>query len=219
MSAVAPALRAPAPEAVREATREILARAEFTEPSRWYEILFQILRAIKEWLDALGAWAEANPTTARVLFIIAVIVLIGCLVHLGYLVLADVIPFGGAKKRKARERSRWEILQGTASDWREALQVARARLAEGDVRRAVWIAHRVLLGLLDEQGAIQFSGWKTNSHYLRECASGHPWYATFAALTALYENTVYASRPAPAAEAAALLGRVDQLYKGVKGAP
>ena len=41
--------------------------------------------------------------------------------------------------------------------------MARDELKEGDVRRAVWIAHRVLLGLLDEQGAIKFAGWKTNS--------------------------------------------------------
>ncbi|HXF76069.1 MAG TPA: hypothetical protein VNN13_08250 [Methylomirabilota bacterium] len=64
MSPAAQALRPPAPDATREATREILARPQFTEPSRRYELVFQILRPIKEWLDALGAWADANPVTA-----------------------------------------------------------------------------------------------------------------------------------------------------------
>jgi hypothetical protein len=212
MSAAAQSIQIPPAEAIREATREILARPEFTEPSRWYDILFAIMRAVKEWLDGLAAWSEANPVTAKILFIVAVIVLIACLGHLLYLALADVIRFGRAEAVKPERRSRWEILEGTASDWCEALQVARAMLAEGNPRRAVWIAHRVLLGLLDEQGAIKFAGWKTNSHYLRECASGHPWYRTFAEMTDLYENTVYASRAAPAAVADALLRQVDQLH-------
>ena len=218
MFAAAEAVQSPTPDAIREAAREILARPEFTEPSRWYEILFQILRAVKEWLDALGAWAEANPAMARILFIVAVIVLIVCLIHLLYLAFADVIRFGGSKDTKSQLRSPWKILEGAASDWREGLQVARAALAEGNVRRAVWIAHRVLLGLLDEQGAIKFAGWKTNSHYLSECVSSHPWYATLAELTMLYENTVYASRAAPAAAADSLLRRVDQLYGQLAGA-
>lgn len=218
MSAAAQGIQAATPDAIREATQEILARPEFIEPSRWYEILFQIMRAIKEWLDALAAWSEANPVMARSLFIVAVIVLIVCLVHLLYLAFADVIRFGGAKDAKTQQRFRWEILEGAAANWREALQVARAMLAEGNVRRAVWIAHRVLLGLLDEQGAIKFAGWKTNSHYLSECASSHPCYSTFAELTALYENTVYASRAAPAAAADALLRQVDQWYSQIASA-
>ena len=212
MSVAAQLIQPPAPDAIRAATREILERPEFTEPSRWYEILFEIMRAIKEWLDALGAWSDANPVMARILFIVALIILIVCLVHLLYLALADVIRFGRTREASSEHRSRWEILEGTAANWRDALQVARATLAEGDVRRAVWIAHRVLLGLLDEQGAIKFAGWKTNSYYLSECARAHPWYPTFAELTALYENTVYASRSAPAAPADALLRRVDQLH-------
>jgi hypothetical protein len=218
MSAPAQSIPTPSADAVREATREILDRPEFTEPSRWHEILYEILRTIKEWLDALGAWAEANPTAARILFIVGVIVLIACLVHVLYLALADVVPFGGAKGAPARQRWRWEILEGTASNWREALDLARSMLAQGNVRRAVWIAHRVLLGLLDEQGAVKFAGWKTNSHYLSECARTHPGYPIFAELTSLYENAIYASRSAPAEAADALLRRVDQLQHDMGGA-
>jgi Domain of unknown function (DUF4129) len=207
----------PAPEAIRAATRDILNRPEFTEPSRWHEIFLKILKAIKEWLDALGAWSEANPILARVLFIVALLILLACLAHLIYLALADVLPFGRKKDRTAPRSTRWEILQGTATNWQEALMIARDMLREGNVRRAIWIAHRVLLGLLDEQGAIKFAGWKTNSQYLGECAHSHPWYPTFAELTDLYEDAVYASRSTPAGAADALLRRVGQLCGDTSG--
>jgi len=217
MSAVAQPGPVPSPEIIREATREILERPEFTEPSRWHEIFLEMLNAIKEWLDALGAWSEANPVLARVLFVVALLILLACLAHLLYLALADVLPFGRKKDTTAARSTRWEILEGTATNWRDALQVARDMLKEGNVRRAVWIAHRVLLGLLDEQGAIKFAGWKTNSHYLGECARSHPWYPTFAELTELYENAVYASRRAPANTADALVSRVGEWCSEING--
>ena len=217
MSAVAQPGPVPSPEIIREATREILERPEFTEPSRWHEIFLEMLNAIKEWLDALGAWSEANPVLARVLFVVALLILLACLAHLLYLALADVLPFGRKKDTTAARSTRWEILEGTATNWRDALQVARDMLKEGNVRRAVWIAHRVLLGLLDEQGAIKFAGWKTNSHYLGECARSHPWYPTFAELTELYENAVYASRSASANTADALVSRVGEWCSEING--
>lgn len=207
----------PSPEAIREATREVLTRPEFTEPSRWYEIFFELLKTIKEWLDALGAWSAANPVFARVLFVIAILVLLTCLAHLMYLALADVLPFGRKKDRSTPSSTHWEILQGTAANWHEALKVARDMLREGNVRRAIWIAHRVLLGVLDEQGAIKFAGWKTNSHYLGECPRSHPWYPTFAELTELYDSAVYASRSASANTADALVNRVGQLCSATSG--
>jgi phage shock protein PspC (stress-responsive transcriptional regulator) len=217
MSAAVQSTQVPSPEKIREVTREILERPEFTEPSRWSEIFLETLKAIKEWLDALGAWSQANPILARVLFVVALVILFACLAHLIYLALADVLPFGRKKDRTTPRSTRWEILQGAATNWHEALKVARDRLSEGNVRRAIWIAHRVLLGLLDEQGAIKFAGWKTNSHYLGECARNHPWYPTFAELTDLYENTVYASRSASADAADILLHRVAQLFSETGG--
>jgi hypothetical protein len=217
MPAAAQPDQIPSPEVIREATREILDRPEFAEPSRWYEVFLEMFKAIKQWLDALGAWSEANPALARVLFVVALLLLIACLAHLTYLALADVLPFRRRKDSAAPRASRWEILEGTATNWHEALAIARNVLGEGNVRRAVWIAHRVLLGLLDEQGAIKFAGWKTNSHYLAECAHSHPWYPTFAELTELYENAVYASRSAPINAADALVRRVGQLCGETSG--
>ncbi|MGH7855129.1 MAG: DUF4129 domain-containing protein, partial [Candidatus Binatia bacterium] len=68
--------------------------------------------------------------------------------------------------------------------------------------------------LLDQQGAVQFAGWKTNSHYLRECAPAHPWHATFVELTELYEQLVYASRHISTDVVEALVLRVDGLCSG-----
>lgn len=212
MPAAPQAIQTPSPEAIREVTRQILAGPEYTEPSRWHEILFEILQAIKEWLDALAAWSEANPLLARILFVLALIVLLACLAHLLYLAFSDVLHFGAKKESRGQRSPRWEILEGAASNWREALQDARAMLAEGNVRRAIWLAHRVLLGLLDEQDAIKFAGWKTNSHYLAECSRNHPWYATFAELSSLYEKAVYASRSPDAAAAGVLVRQVDQFH-------
>lgn len=211
MPSVASFDQVPAPEKIREATRAILDRPEFAEPPRWHEFLFALLNAIKAWLDRLGGWSEANPTLARALFVIGLVILLACLGHMLYLALADVLPFRSKRTQTAAQRARWEILGGTATNWREALQVARAMLKEGNPRRAIWIAHRVLLGLLDEQGAVKFAGWKTNSHYLRECAQNHPWHPTFAEVTALYEQVVYASRQISTDAAEALVVRVDRL--------
>jgi hypothetical protein len=207
----APANQIPDPEKIREATRAILERSEFVEPSEWHRTLWEILMAIKEWLDRLSAWSVAHPTLARILFILALLIMLACLGHVLYLALADVLPFRRNRESASARPARWEILEGAATNWRDALQLARAQLKEGNPRRAIWIAHRVLLALLDQQGAVQFAGWKTNSQYLRECAPAHPWHATFAELTELYEQLVYASRQSSIAGVEALVLRVDRL--------
>ena len=107
----------PAPDKIREATRAVLDRAEFAEPSRWHEYLIDILTAIKEWLDKLGSWSEANPLLARILFIIALLLLLACLAHVLYLALADVLPFRRKSANKSGRPARWEILEGAAANW------------------------------------------------------------------------------------------------------
>ncbi|HEX5022351.1 MAG TPA: hypothetical protein VFX54_16915 [Candidatus Binatia bacterium] len=201
----------PVPEKIREVTRAILERPEFTEPSRWRESLVELLRAIKEWLDRLGSWAEAHPTLAKILFVVSLLLLLACLGHILYLALVDALPFRRKRDAVIGRAARWEILQGAAANWREALDLAQAMIREGNTRRAIWIAHRVLLGLLDQQGAVQFAGWKTNSHYLCECAQSHPWYSTFIELTEIYDQIVYASRNISAEIVESLVLRVDRM--------
>jgi hypothetical protein len=201
----------PDPETIRAATRAVLDRPEFAEPPRWHQALVDMLLAIKEWLDRLSGWSEANPTMAKVLFVLAVVILLVCLGHVLYLMLADTALFRRARADTRGRSARWEILEGAASDWRGALEIARAELAAGNLKRAVWIAHRVLLGLLDQQGAVHFAGWKTNSHYLRECAPAHPWHKPFAELTELYEQIIYASRHVPVGDVEASVAQVDRL--------
>lgn len=208
----------PSPEQIRHATQAVLERSEFAEPSRWYEIVIQALKALKNWLDALEGWSQAHPSLARVFFIIALLVLLACLGHLFYLALADVLPFQRKKDRATERSARWDILEGAATNWREALQLARAMLRDGNLRRAIWIVHRVLLGMLDEQGAIKFAIWKTNSHYLAECTRTHPWYGTFTELTDLYEGAVYANRSPSQDTAESMVARVNQFCDETSGA-
>lgn len=213
MSALQAAPEIPPPETIRSVTREIVSRPEFAAPPPWDKVLLSLLKLIREWLDGLASWSAANPELARILFIGAVLVMVGCLAHLLYLALGDLLPFKRGKDAAAHSRSRWEILEGTGTNWREALEIAHRRLKEGDHRRAIWIVHRVFLGMLDEQGAVKFAGWKTNSHYLRECAGSHPWYVTFAELTDAYERAIYAHRAAVASSIEALVLRVDRMCK------
>jgi hypothetical protein len=211
MPAPAQLNQVPAPEQIREVTGAVLDRPEFTDPSRWRESLVEILQAIKEWLNRLGSWGEAHPTLARILFIVSLLLLLGCVGHILYLAVADALPFWRRRDAAIGRPARWEILQGAAANWREGLDLARAMIREGNARRAIWIAHRVLLGLLDQVGAIRFAGWKTNSHYLRECAQSHPWSATFIELTEIYDQVVYARRNISADVVKSLVVRIDQM--------
>ncbi len=203
----------PNPEKIREVTQEVLSRPEFSRAFSWEDLIYFLLNAVREWLNSLVDWSAKNPDLARILAIVLVLAMVASLVHILYLAVGDLLPFGRGKQRAAARSSRWDILEGAARNWREALEAARRMLNEGNPRRAVWLAHRVLLGLLDEQGAIRFAGWKTNSHYLRECAPSHPWYPTFAELTELYEQAIYARRAAAPSIVESLLLRVDRLWK------
>jgi hypothetical protein len=209
------AAQVPDPETIRNVTRQIIDQPEFNEPWPWIEKLVALSNMIRDWLNSLEAWAAANPQLARVLAIVVVILLMLLLIHLLYLAFGDLIPWKRSRSAAQARSARWEILQGAATNWREAAEIALRLLQEGNLRRAVWIAHRVMLGLLDERGAIKFAGWKTNSYYLRECAASHPWYGTFAELTSVYERAVYAQQATAAASIEQLVQRVDAMTKEV----
>jgi Domain of unknown function (DUF4129) len=199
------------PETIRDVTTEVLSRPEFSGPSPWEQIVFTLLRILGRWFDGIALWSAQHPYLARTLAAVLFLAACACLAHLLYLSLGDRLRFGRKKNADPTRRSQWEILEGTAKTWQEALEVAYRMIRHGDFRRAIWIAHRVLLGLLDEQGAIRFAGWKTNSHYLCECARSHPWYSTFAELTEIYEQAIYAHRPALLSAVESLVARVDRL--------
>jgi len=209
------AAQVPDPETIRNVARQIVNQPEYNEPWPWLEKLVAFGNMIKEWLNNLEAWSAANPQLARVLAIAIVILLLLLLSHLLFLAFGDLVPWKKNRGNLPARSSRWEILEGTATNWREATALALRLLQEGNLRRAVWIAHRVMLGLLDERGAIKFAGWKTNSHYLRECAASHPWYTTFAELSSVYERAVYAQRPTVTTAVESLVQRVDAMTKEI----
>jgi hypothetical protein len=213
------AAQVPDPETIRNVARQIVNQPEYHEPWPWLEKLVAFGNMIKDWLNSLEAWATANPQIARVLAIAVVVLLLLLLIHLLYLAFGDLMPWKKNRSNPPARASRWEILQGVATNWRDAAALALRSLQEGDLRRAVWIAHRVMLGLLDERGAVKFAGWKTNSHYLRECAASDPWYATFAELTSVYEHAVYAQRPTVTTSVEHLVQRVDAMTKEIPREP
>ncbi len=217
MSTVAPLEGVPDAEAIRQATREILRRPEFSGPSPWEETLRSLLKMIHDSLSGLAEWSVQNPTLARIAAIVVALLMAASLIHILYLALADLWPFQKALRQTPDRSSRWDILEGVAANWREGLNVARRLLEEGDCRRAVWIAHRVFLGLLDERGAIRFAGWKTNAHYLSEVAPSHPWYSTFAEFTDLYDQAIYAHKPASQSSVHSLIARIGTLLEEPTG--
>ena len=104
----------PSPETIRDATREVLSRPEFTKPSSWEQIVIALLKAIGDWLNGLASWSNQHPYLARSLAVILLLVAIGCLAHLLYLSLGDRLTFGRNKDADPVPRSRWQILEGTA---------------------------------------------------------------------------------------------------------
>ena len=213
------AAQVPDPETIRNVAWQIVNQPEYNEPWPWLEKLVAFGNMIKDWLNHLEAWATANPQLARVLAILVVILLLLLLIHLLYLAFGDLMPWKKNRGHPPGRAARWEILEGAATNWRDAAALALRLLQEGNLRRAVWITHRVMLGLMDERGAIKFAGWKTNSHYLRECAASDPWYATFAELTSVYERAVYAQQPAVTTSVEHLVQRVDAMTKEIDREP
>jgi len=198
----------PNDDLIRATVTEILNRPEFGASSDlpWYA---ELLRRLRDWAGQFGDWAVVHPVLGWVVLGLLVLVLIGLLAHLAYLVLGDLLPWSRNRAVRHSSASSWTILEGAASSWEEALAKARQALGEGNHRLVVWISHRVLLGLLDEQGTLRFAAGKTNTHYLHECARDHPWRDTLATLTEAYDRVIYGQQPAAAAHVETLLGQVE----------
>lgn len=104
-----------------------------------------------------------------------------------------------------------EVTEGQASTWEEALRLARAALDEGDLRRSLWLGHRLLLLRLDQRDVITFVGSKTNSAYLKECPVKAPQKDLLQRLTESYEQVIYAHRPVEPEVVDRLIGEVEKL--------
>ncbi len=195
------------PEQIRQITDDVLARPEFSDKPTWSQLLMD---QFLHWLENLAKWSARNPDAARLLTIALTVVLVLLIVHIVYTVVREFI---GLRKpgSAAAQREPLRALEGVAQNWSEAFQLAKAALDSGDLYRALWITHRVLLSVLDRNGRIKFVRWKTNSDYLRECRDAGPVGATLSELTAAYERVVYAHTEFDRQQAVNLLTQVEAL--------
>jgi hypothetical protein len=198
----------PGEEAIRRTLEEVLRRPEFqaADNAPWFVRMYELVR---DWMRGLQGWSGDHPAQAWLLIAVLSIALVALLTHLIFGALADVLPWNRPAPRPATGAGPWVVLAGTAATWEEALRHARTALGAGDMRLAVWIAHRVLLGLCDEVGALRFAPSKTNTDYLRECSTDHPWRSTLEGLTAVYDRVVYGQTPAHAPQIEPWLAAVE----------
>jgi hypothetical protein len=196
------------PEQVREITQAILKRREFRNDAAQTWIA-DILQRFVKWLSKVSEWSAKNPSAARILIIVLGIILIALLAHIGYTVISEFIAL---RKRNASLDVRYHnlpALEGVADNWNDAFALAKTALQSGDLYRAMWITHRILLSVLDIRKAVRFTRWKTNSDYIRECQSGDAAADTLREITDAYERVVYAHGDFDKAQAARLVERVE----------
>jgi hypothetical protein len=200
------------PEQVRQITEQVLARPEFVQSASWTQLA---LERIFKWLGDLARWAGRNPGLARLLIIVLSVILLALIAHIVY---TAVREFVFLRKRDGGERRPQPLraLEGVAENWRDAFKLARAALEAGDIYRAIWITHRVLLSVLDRTGQIKFVRWKTNKDYLRECGDSGEGAATLLELSSAYESVIYAHDDFEGVYAAKLLAKVEALAARAK---
>lgn len=194
-------------EIIRESARQILEQSEFREEETAY-VIQKWLSKLGDWLKSFQEWSADNPFYTWIIITGLIIILILLVTHIIYTAFGD--SFGGKKTHLTHTGNgrSMEVLEGKASSWREALEKAKSALASGQLHEAIWIGHRVLLGLLDEIGCIQFQGYKTNTTYLRELGKQHAWFDLLNRFTLTYETNVYGSEKSEAEEIQTLLGEV-----------
>lgn len=197
-----------APEQVREITETVLKRREFQDdPTQAW--LAGLLQRFVKWLSKLSEWSASHPDSAKILIIVLGIILIGLLVHIGYTIISEFLSL---RKRNTSLDIRYHnlpALEGVADNWNDAFALARVALQAGDLYRALWITHRILLSVLDIRKAVRFARWKTNSDYIRECQATDAASATLRDITDAYERVVYAHGDFDRDQAARLVERVE----------
>jgi len=169
-------LPSPSAEAIRSATQAVLARKEFQPQHDPLDFLRKLLSG----LEGLGS---GLPVWVGWLFLAAAT---GLVIYL----LTRLLPGPSKAARKRDAQALVEVLEGAATTPEEALQRAREAWRQGDQRKALWIAHRLLLFALDAREAVSFAGHKTNGDYLAECPN-HP---LLHQLSGDYDRVIYAHR-------------------------
>jgi hypothetical protein len=180
---------------VRTTTQEVLGRPEYQEPGAVTGV-FEFVDRLRAWAPELGRWVHDHPVLGWLAVALLVLVLTVLSIQVIRAFLGDAWLWRDGRRRSSMGTGVTvpTLLGGGASSWPEGLERAQAALASGDARRAVWIAHRVLLEVMDEAGAIRFKVGKTNTDYLGEVADEHPWRGVFERLTGAYERVVYGDR-------------------------
>jgi hypothetical protein len=202
------------PEQVREITRAVLARPEFQEDSAggWFA---RYLQEFLQWLAKVSNWAGAHPGPAKTLIYVLGLIMAGLLAHMGYTVIGEFLSLRKQNDTPDSRTGAMGALEGVADNWSEAFVLARTALRSGDLYRALWITHRILLSVLDLRRLVRFTRWKTNSDYIRECRSSDPAAATLREITDAYERVVYARGDFDHDQAARLVERVEAMAREV----
>lgn len=198
------------PEEVRRAIQDVLSEPEFQKSQNWLQVALDVFR---EFLGRISEWAFNNPDMARVLIVVLSVILALLVAHIAYTVIRE---FTSMKRGDASQTTRprpLQALEGIASNWADAFQLAKSALDAGDLYRALWITHRVLLSALDRMDVLRFARWKTNRDYLKECRTDHSASKTLADVSDAYERVVYAHNDINRDQAASLLRRVETLVQ------
>ena len=195
----------PTNEEIERLTLEVLSGPLFTEPVE--ETRRSLFRQFLDWLDGLhiGSNSVGADLLTLILWIVVVVV-----VALLIAALVGQVPLRSRAGQRDRRRA-VIALEGEADTIEEALSLVSRALAEGDRHRAVWILHRIVLGLLDERGEISFVRWKTNSNYVSEIGSEAEHRELLIGLTRAYEGIVYAGDEDTPVDLATYLDRVRAL--------
>ena len=192
------------PGDIRQITQDVLARPEFRRSQTWTQL---VIERLLRWLREIAAWSDANPGLYKVLVVGLSVILAALLVHIVYTVVHE---FKSLRERPADNSKRsLRALEGVAENWSEAFRLAKAALDAGDLYRALWITHRILLSALDRTDRVKFARWKTNTDYLRECGEGDGPSRMLGEISGAYERVIYAHDDLDREQAARFLSQVE----------
>jgi len=204
-----------APEQVREITETVLKRREFQDdPTQAW--LVSLLQRFTKWLGKLSEWSASHPDTAKIVIIVLGVILLALLAHIGYTVVSEFLSLRKRDTRLNIGYNNLPALEGVADNWNDAFAMARGALQSGDLYRALWITHRILLSILDIRKVVRFTRWKTNNDYIRECQATDAAADTLREITDAYERVVYAHGEFDRDQAARLVQRVEAFAGEVK---